>query len=83
MISDQNIRPIINIIKNGFYKILIHCGLNRSSNRKGISENVFELFEDTISLIYRDIGNLSEGVSESTADNEIIIFVLNQTNILK
>ena len=50
-------------INDGVGKILIHCGFNSSLNREYIAEDVFELFEDIISLTEEDIFNLYKGVS--------------------
>ena len=63
-------------INNDVDKILVYCGFNRRSNRKKISENVFDLFKEFVSLTDKDMGNLSEGFSERNAANRRIIFWL-------
>ena len=64
-------------------KILLYCGFNRSSKLKDIDEYGVGLFEYIMPLNERDIGNLSKVISERTADNRRIIFVLRLLIILK
>ena len=55
-IRNQSKISVIVKISDDVDKILIYCGFNISSNRKDISEDVFESFEDIISLTEKYIG---------------------------
>ena len=68
-------------INDDVVKILLYYSFNSRPNKKYISEDGFELFEDIMLLTEKDIRNISKAFSVRTGENGRIIFGLLWNNL--